>query len=91
MPNAVTALDDVSFEVEEGDFVGIIGAMDNVKNSLEINTFISRPFPDERFSFVHIRVHNRTIYPQNSVDKTVTDISNNVTNYGRKRVKRMTD
>ena len=24
MPNAVTALDDVSFEVEEGDFVGII-------------------------------------------------------------------
>ena len=25
MPNAVTALDDVSFEVEEGDFVGIIG------------------------------------------------------------------
>ena len=26
MPNAVTALDDVSFEVEEGDFVGIIGA-----------------------------------------------------------------
>ena len=26
MPNAVTALDDVSFTVEEGDFVGIIGA-----------------------------------------------------------------
>lgn len=25
MPNAVTALDDVSFTVEEGDFVGIIG------------------------------------------------------------------
>lgn len=24
MPNAVTALDDVSFEVEEGDFVGIM-------------------------------------------------------------------
>ena len=24
MPNAVTALDDVSFTVEEGDFVGII-------------------------------------------------------------------
>ena len=29
MPNAVTALDDVSFEVEEGDFVGIIGAQNN--------------------------------------------------------------
>lgn len=28
MPNAVTALDDVSFTVEEGDFVGIIGATD---------------------------------------------------------------
>ena len=26
MPNAVTALDDVSFTVEEGEFVGIIGA-----------------------------------------------------------------
>ena len=30
MPNAVTALDDVSFEVEEGDFVGIIGATASV-------------------------------------------------------------
>ena len=62
-------------------------SVDNVKNFLEINTFISRPFPDERFSFVHIRVHNRTIYPQNSVDKTVTDISDNVTNCSQKRVK----
>ena len=26
LPTAVTALDDVSFTVEEGDFVGIIGA-----------------------------------------------------------------
>ena len=26
LPNAVTALDDVRFTVEEGDFVGIIGA-----------------------------------------------------------------
>ena len=27
MPNAVTALDDVSFTVEEGDFVGIIAGV----------------------------------------------------------------
>ena len=66
-------------------------SVDNVKNSLKINKFISRLFPDVRFSFVHTRVHNRTIYPQNSVDKTVTDISSNVTNRGQKHVKRMTD
>ena len=35
MPNAVTALDDVSFEVEEGDFVGIIGATGSGKRSEE--------------------------------------------------------
>ena len=34
MPNAVTALDDVSFEVEEGDFVGIIGATGSGKSTL---------------------------------------------------------
>ena len=36
MPNAVTALDDVSFEVEEGDFVGIIGATGSGKSTLII-------------------------------------------------------
>ena len=30
MPNAVTALDDVSFEVEEGDFVGPVVALNAV-------------------------------------------------------------
>ena len=34
MPNAVTALDDVSFEVEEGDFVGIICATGSGKSTL---------------------------------------------------------
>ena len=34
MPNAVTALDDVSFEVEEGDCVGIIGATGSGKSTL---------------------------------------------------------
>ena len=34
MPGAVTALDDVSFEVEEGDFVGIIGATGSGKSTL---------------------------------------------------------
>ena len=34
MPNAVTALDDVSFTVEEGDFVGNIGATDSGKGTL---------------------------------------------------------
>ena len=34
MPNAVTALDDVSFAVEEGDFVGIIGATGSGKSTL---------------------------------------------------------
>ena len=34
MPNAVTALDDVSFEVEEGDFVGIIGATGSGKSTI---------------------------------------------------------
>ena len=34
MPNAVTALDDVSFMVEEGDFVGIIGATGSGKSTL---------------------------------------------------------
>ncbi len=34
MPNAGTALDDVSFEVEEGDFVGIIGATGSGKSTL---------------------------------------------------------
>lgn len=34
MPNAVKALDDVSFEVEEGDFVGIIGATGSGKSTL---------------------------------------------------------
>ena len=34
MPNAVTALDDVSFTVEEGDFVGIIGATGSGKSTL---------------------------------------------------------
>ena len=34
MPNAVTALDDMSFEVEEGDFVGIIGATGSGKSTL---------------------------------------------------------
>ena len=34
MPNAVTALDDVSFTVEEGDFVGIIGATGSGKSTI---------------------------------------------------------
>ena len=34
LPTAVTALDDVSFEVEEGDFVGIIGATGSGKSTL---------------------------------------------------------
>ena len=34
MPNAVTALDDGSFTVEEGDFVGIIGATGSGKSTL---------------------------------------------------------
>ena len=34
MPNAVTALDDVSFTVEDGDFVGIIGATGSGKSTL---------------------------------------------------------
>ena len=34
MPDAVTALDDVSFTVEEGDFVGIIGATGSGKSTL---------------------------------------------------------
>ena len=34
LPNAVTALDDVSFTVEEGDFVGIIGATGSGKSTL---------------------------------------------------------
>ncbi len=34
MPGEVTALDDVSFEVEEGDFVGIIGATGSGKSTL---------------------------------------------------------
>ena len=34
MPNAVTALDDVNFTVEEGDFVGIIGATGSGKSTL---------------------------------------------------------
>ena len=34
MPTAVTALDDVSFTVEEGDFVGIIGATGSGKSTL---------------------------------------------------------
>lgn len=34
LPNEVTALDDVSFEVEEGDFVGVIGATGSGKSTL---------------------------------------------------------
>ena len=34
LPTAVTALDDVSFTVEEGDFVGIIGATGSGKSTL---------------------------------------------------------
>ncbi len=34
VPGEVTALDDVSFEVEEGDFVGIIGATGSGKSTL---------------------------------------------------------
>ena len=34
MPGEVTALDDVSFAVEEGDFVGIIGATGSGKSTL---------------------------------------------------------
>ena len=34
MPGEVTALEDVSFEVEEGDFVGIIGATGSGKSTL---------------------------------------------------------
>ena len=40
MPNAVTALDDVSFEVEEGDFVGIIGATGSGKSTLITASFV---------------------------------------------------
>lgn len=34
MPDATTALDDVSFSIEEGDFVGIIGSTGCVKSTL---------------------------------------------------------
>ncbi len=34
MPDATTALDDVSFEVEQGDFVGIIGSTGSGKSTL---------------------------------------------------------
>ena len=44
MPDATTALDDVSFSVEEGDFVGIIGSTGSGKSTL-ISHFngINRP------------------------------------------------
>ena len=45
LPTAVTALDDVSFTVEEGDFVGIIGA---------------QTFPEDRHgAFLCRRARNR--------------------------------
>ena len=34
MPDETTALDDVSFRVEEGDFVGIIGSTGSGKSTL---------------------------------------------------------
>ena len=34
MPDATTALDDVSFSIEEGDFVGIIGSTGSGKSTL---------------------------------------------------------
>ncbi|MBQ5754244.1 MAG: ATP-binding cassette domain-containing protein, partial [Oscillospiraceae bacterium] len=34
MPDATTALDDVSFEVEEGEFLGIIGSTGSGKSTL---------------------------------------------------------
>src|SRR5699024_9738357 len=34
MPDATTALDDVSFEIEEGQFVGIIGSTGSGKSTL---------------------------------------------------------
>ena len=34
MPGATTALENVSFEVEEGDFVGIIGSTGSGKSTL---------------------------------------------------------
>ena len=40
MPNAVTALDDVSFTVEEGDFVGIIGATGSGKSTKTLNVSV---------------------------------------------------
>ena len=46
MPNAVTALDDVSFEVEEGDFVGIIGATGSGKTT--IMAWLLSQVPDNR-------------------------------------------
>ena len=44
MPDAVTALDNISFSVEEGDFVGIIGSTGSGKSTL-ISHFngINRP------------------------------------------------
>ncbi|MDY2694667.1 ATP-binding cassette domain-containing protein, partial [Gemmiger sp.] len=44
MPDAVTALDAISFSVEEGDFVGIIGSTGSGKSTL-ISHFngINRP------------------------------------------------
>ena len=58
MPNAVTALDDVSFEVEEGDFVGIIGATGSGKSTLithmnGLNKPTSRARKNKRFPFPH--------------------------------------
>ena len=48
MPNAVTALDDVSFEVEEGDFVGIIGATGSGKSTLITVSYTHLTLPTNR-------------------------------------------
>ena len=49
-------------------------SVDNVKNSLQLHRFISRPFPAANSRAMHTGAYNRANYPQISVDKMVTDL-----------------